>query len=121
MQSGKVKDLQVAANTALGSVFGHAMIEGQLYFAAWPHLMAAVILGLMTAAGAYWLMPIVVRFRLFPSHACTAASSNGTHLAFDLLVVVGMAVATATVGLMAASAVAFIPPWLSLRLARNWK
>jgi zinc transport system permease protein len=32
-----------------------------------------------------------------------------------------MAVATATVGLMAAFALAFIPPWLAFRSAKNWK
>jgi zinc transport system permease protein len=114
--------LLVAANTTLGSVIGHAMVEGQLYFASFSHLLAAAILAIATIVGLYWLMPIVIRTRFFPGHdAANRLPAWRWHLAFDLLAAVGMAVATATVGLMAAFALVFIPPWLAFSSARNWK
>ena len=114
--------LLVAANTALGSVIGHAMVEGQLYFAGFSHLTAAALLAVVTVAGLYWLMPIVIRNRFFPGHeAANRLQAWRWHLAFDLLTALGIAVATATVGLMAAFALVFVPPWLAFRSARNWK
>ncbi|MES9991511.1 MAG: metal ABC transporter permease [Candidatus Thiodiazotropha sp.] len=114
--------LLVAANTRLGSVMGHAMVEGQLYFADYSHFTAAVMLAIATLAGLYWLMPILVRNRFFPGHdAANRLPAWRWHLAFDLLAALAMAVATATVGLMAAFALVFIPPWLAFRSARNWK
>jgi len=114
--------LLVAANTALGSVIGHAMVEGQLYFAGLSHLTAAALLAAATVAGLYWLMPIVIRNRFFPGHdAANRVPAWRWHLAFDLLTALGMAVATATVGLMGAFALVFIPPWLAFRSAGNWK
>lgn len=114
--------LLVAANTALGSVFGHAMVEGQLYFAGMSHLTAATMLAVATVAGLYWLMPIVIRNRFFPGHdAANRLPAWRWHLAFDLLTALGMAIASATVGLMAAFALVFIPAWLAFRSARNWK
>jgi zinc transport system permease protein len=114
--------LLIAANTALGSVFGHAMVEGQLYFAGLSHLLAAALLAVATVAGLYRLMPIVIRSRFFPGHdAANRAPAWRWQLAFDLLTALGMAVATATVGLMAAFALVFIPPWLAFRRAGNWR
>jgi len=114
--------LLVAANTPLGSVLGHAMVEGQLYFAGVSHLTAAGMLAAATVAGLYWLMPIVIRNRFFPGHdAANRVPAWRWQLTFDLLVALGMAIATATVGLMAAFALVFVPPWLAFRLAANWK
>jgi len=114
--------LLVAANTTLGSVFGHAMVEGQLYFAGLSHLLAAAMLAVATVAGLHWLMPIVIRSRFFPGHdAANRLPAWRWQLAFDLLTALGMAVATATIGLMAAFALVFIPPWLAFRKARNWR
>ncbi|MGD2119681.1 MAG: metal ABC transporter permease [Chromatiales bacterium] len=114
--------LLVAANTTLGSVLGHAMVEGQLYFAGISHLIAALVLVFVTGAGIYWLMPIVIRDRFFPGQDDANRQPVWRwHLGFDLIAALGMAVATATVGLMAAFALVFVPPWLAFRLARHWK
>jgi zinc transport system permease protein len=114
--------LLVAANTTLGSVIGHAMVEGQLYFAGIMHLTAAAMLVVSTVIGLYWLMPIVIRNRFFPGYdAANRLPAWRWHFAFDLLAALGMAVATATIGLMAAFALVFIPAWLSFRMARHWK
>jgi zinc transport system permease protein len=98
------------------------MVEGQLYFAGFSHLTAAAMLAILTMVGLYWLMPIVIRNRFFPGHdAANRLPAWRWHLAFDLLAALSMAVATAIVGLMAAFALVFIPPWLAFRSARNWK
>ncbi len=114
--------LLVAANTRLGGSLGHAMVEGQLYFSGFSYLMAATMLVIVMAVGLYWLMPIVIRHRLFPGQ--DAANQRPTwrwRLAFDLITGLSMAIATATVGLMAAFALAFIPPWIAFRTAKNWR
>jgi zinc transport system permease protein len=114
--------LLVAANTTLGSVMGHAMVEGQLYFANYLQFSAAVLLAVATITGLYWLVPIVVRSRFFPGHdAADHQEVKLWYLAFDLLAALSMAIATGIVGLMAAFALVFIPPWLAFRLGRHWK
>lgn len=114
--------LLIAANTALGTAIGQAMVEGQLYFAGNSHLIAAVLLGIVGGAGLYWLIPVIVRNRFFPGHDnANNTSAWRWHLAFDLLAALSMAVATATIGLMAAFALVFIPPWLAFHVAGNWK
>lgn len=114
--------LLVAANTALGSVIGHAMVEGQLYFASLTHLVAATALAIATVVGLRWLMPIIIRNRFFPGQdTANQLPTWRWHLAFDLLAALSMAIATATVGLMAAFALVFIPPWLAFKSARNWR
>lgn len=119
--AGWSSTLLIAANTRLGSAIGHAMIEGQLYFAGTAHLMAAALLG-VGMAGLYWLMPIMIRARFFPGQeSANQPSAWRWHLIFDLLTALGMAIATATVGLMAAFALVFVPPWLAFRLARHWR
>lgn len=112
----------LAANTTLGSSIGHAMIEGQLYFSGMIHLTAAAILLIATVAGLYQLMPIVIRDRFFPGfYSANRLPAWRWHLAFDLLTALAMAIGTATVGLMAAFALVFLPPLIAFRLARHWR
>lgn len=111
--------LLVAANTVLSSIIGHIIVEGQLYFADSSHLKAAIILAFTVLAGLYWLMPILIKNTFFPNNYATKRWYWG--IAFNLLTALSMAVATATVGLMSAFALIFIPPWLAFRLSRNWK
>jgi len=122
MLAGWSATLLMAANSALGSVMGHAMVEGQLYFAGDLHLVAAVALGGVTLAGLRWLMPALVRERLLPGQdAANRLPTRRRHLGFDLLTALGMAVGTATIGLMGAFALVFVPPWLAFRVARRWR
>ena len=63
-----------------------------------------------------------LRNRFFPGHdAANRLPAWRWHLAFDLLTAIAMAIATATIGLMAAFALVFIPPWLAFRSAKSWK
>ncbi|KOR29737.1 ABC transporter [Achromatium sp. WMS1] len=114
--------LLIAANTALGSVMGHALTEGQLYFANEIHLLAAFILAMLIILMWPWLAPKIIRSRLFPGHEnANLTAAWRWHLGFDTLIALGMAIGTTTIGLMGAFALIFIPPWLAFRCAANWR
>lgn len=114
--------LLVAANTALGSVMGHALVEGQLYFAGTVHLTGALSLAVLTALTLPLIMPHLIRARLFPGHEASAGPQAWRwHMGFDVLAALGMAVGTGTLGLMGAFALVFLPPWIAFRFAPNWR
>ena len=119
---GWAATMLVAANTALGSVVGHALVEGQLYFAGSIHLAAAVIVGILVFGGLPLLMPTLVRSRLLPGHEVSnRVKAWRWHFGFDVLAALGMAIGAGTVGLMGAFALAFVPPWAAFRISRNWR
>ena len=114
--------LLVAANTSLGSVMGHALFEGQLYFAGMVHLGASVSLIVLVAVILPRYMPRLIRARLQPTfELANAVPAWRWHLSFDLLAALGIAIGAGTLGLMGAFALAFVPAWVAFRLARNWR
>lgn len=122
--------LLIAANSGLGERLGHALIEGQLYFAGPLDLAAAILLMLASALALPWLMPRLLRARLLPQHAAANAAANPAlgpaarqrwHLGFDLLGATAMAIATASIGVMAAFALVLAPAWLAFRIAPSWR
>jgi zinc/manganese transport system permease protein len=114
--------LLVAANTAIGDSLGHALIEGQLYFAGPVDLAAALLLATLSAGGLPWLNGKLLRSRFFPCfERANALPAWRWHLGLDLLAAAGMAVGTAALGLMGAFALAFVPAWLAFRLAPSWR
>ena len=114
--------LLVAANTAIGDSLGHAMIDGQLYFAAMVDLGAAMILAILSIASLPWLSGKLLRARFFPRfEQANALPAWRWHLSIDLLAAAGMAAGTATLGLMGAFALVFVPAWLAFRSARSWR
>lgn len=114
--------LLVAVNTPLGAALGHAVAEGQLYFARWPHLLAAALVAATAVAIWPWLSARLVRDRLFPYHdAANRLPGWRWQLAFDVSVALAMAIGTATVGLMGAFALAFVPAWAAFRVAPGWR
>lgn len=114
--------LLVAANTAIGDALGHALIEGQLYFAGAVDLGAAILLAITATLTLPWLAPKLLRARLFPHHeTANRLPAWRWHLGFDLLTAAGIAIATATLGLMSAFALVFVPAWCAFRLAPGWR
>lgn len=114
--------LVVAANTALGESLAHAMVDGQLYFSGWPELVGLGVFALVTFATLRPLMARLIRARFFPEHErANRLPAWRWHLGFDLLVAAGMALGTATVGLMAAFALAFLPAWAAFGRAGSWR
>lgn len=119
--AGWTTTLLVAANTPLGSVMGHALFEGQLYFAGWIHLSAAGTLALFAAIILPRFMGRLIRARLQPSfELANNVPAWRWHFGFDLLSALGIAVGAGTLGLMGAFALAFVPAWVAFRLAGNW-
>ncbi len=114
--------LLIAANSPHGDELSHAVTDGQLYFTGPAHLWSALGLLLLSALLLPWLSPRLLRARFFPDYD----QANGLpawryHLTFDLLCAAVLAVATASIGLMAAFALVFIPAWPAFQLAPGWR
>ena len=118
---GWAATLLVAANTTLGSAMGHALVEGQLYFAGSTHLTSALLCTAAAIALLPRMVPVLLRARLFPGLVTPHDRSARWHLGFDVLVALGMAIGTGTLGLMAAFALVFVPPWVAFRRASHWR
>ena len=111
-----------AANTQVGDALGHALVDGQLYFARGTELGAALVLAALTGLVLPWLGPRLLRARLFPRHErANRLPAWRWHLGFDLLAALGMAVGTATLGLMGAFALVLVPAWVAFRVAPGWR
>ena len=114
--------LLIAANTAVGNALGHALIEGQLYFAGPVDLTATMVVAMLAAATLPWLLPRLLRARLFPHHeTANRLPAWRWHLGFDLIAAASIAVATATLGLMGAFALVLVPAWCAFRIAPGWR
>jgi zinc transport system permease protein len=114
--------LLVAANTAIGDSLGHALVDGQLYFAGAIDLSAALILAALIAVSLPWLSQRLLRARFFPRYErANKLPAWKWHLGMDLLAAASMAVGTATLGLMGAFALVLVPAWLAFRLAPGWR
>ena len=114
--------LLVAANTTLGDVLAHAVIDGQLYFSGWRELVVDLAILAPALPLLRVLTPRLIAARLFPEHeVANRLPAWRWHLGFDLLSALAIAAATATVGLMGAFALIFLPSWLAFRLAPDWR
>lgn len=114
--------LLIAANSGLGEALAHAVVDGQLYFAGASELLASGLAAALGLLALRWLTPRLARAHLFPAHeTANRLPAWRWHLGFDLLVALGIAVATATLGLMAAFALVFLPAWIAFRLAADWR
>jgi zinc transport system permease protein len=113
--------LLAAANTAAGDALGQAVMDGQLYFAGWTELAAAVLLTGLAVTALPRLMLQLLRARFFPRHdAANRLPAWRWHLGFDLLAAFGVAVGTATLGLLGAFALVLVPAWMAFRIAPGW-
>ncbi|MCU0836574.1 MAG: metal ABC transporter permease [Chromatiaceae bacterium] len=113
--------LLAAANTSAGDALGQAVMDGQIYFAGWTELAAAVVLTGLTVPALHWLMPRLLRARFFPRHAAAnRLPAWRWHLGFDLLTAFGVAAGTATLGLLGTFALILVPAWAAFRVASDW-
>lgn len=114
--------LLIAANSALGHALAQALMDGQLYFASRREALLAAVVALLCLWALPWLTPRLIRARLLPSfERANHLPAWRWHLGFDLLVALTVAVATATLGLMATFALVFVPAWLAFRHASSWR
>jgi zinc/manganese transport system permease protein len=107
---------------ALAAALGHALVDGQLYFAGQLELMAAALLALpVRRRPALAAAPAAARPLLPRYEQANALPAWRWHLTVDLLTALAMAIGTATLGLMGAFALVFVPPWLAFRRAASWR
>jgi zinc transport system permease protein len=111
-----------ASVTAHGDELAHALVEGQLYFTGQEQLMGILALAVVAAGLLPWLSRRLLLGRFFPDHFRANGVPNPHHdVVFDVLAAVTLALAATAVGIMAAFALVFIPPWVAFRVAQGWR
>jgi zinc transport system permease protein len=112
----------IAANLPLAERLGHALFDGQLYFADAGQLLgvalwAVLALGVLFRLSSQLLLSHVYPdfFRLRDLPAWPEQSG------FNLLAAFSLAIATLSLGVMGAFALIFVPPWIAFRRAANWR
>lgn len=102
----------LAANLPLAERLGHALFDGQLYFTDRSHFLAALGAFAVAVPLLRWLSRPLLLSHFYPDfYRARGRSSRRLHLVFDLVVAGVLALATTSVGVMAAFALVFIPPW----------
>jgi zinc/manganese transport system permease protein len=111
-----------AAFTAHGDELGRALVQGQLYFTGVGHLQGILALALVSAALLPWLSPRLLLGRFFPDHFRANGKANPHHdVVFDVMVAITLALSATAIGVMAAFALVFVPPWVAFRFAHGWR
>ena len=110
------------ANAPFADHLGHALFDGQLYFTATAHLWSVAGFSALAVAALRWLSRKLLLERMFPDFfRASGLSPRRYHLMFDLLVASGIAVATATIGVMAAFSLVFVPSMIAWQWGRSWR
>lgn len=110
----------LAANLPLAERMAHALFDGQLYFSDDTQLVLALACSLVALAALRLLSRRLLLGHFFPE-LLRASGHAAPRLAFDLVVALTLALATMSVGVMAAFALIFVPPLLAARWAANWR
>ena len=114
--------LLAAANSVHGDDLSRALVQGQLYFTGVPHLEGLGVLLLLAAAILPWISRRLLLGRFFPDTFRANGLGTPHHdVVFDLLVAVTLAFAATAIGVFAAFALVFVPPWIAFRFAPGWK
>lgn len=110
------------ANAPLADQVGNALFDGQLYFAGIEHLWGTVVFALVALFVLRWLSRKLLLERMFPDFfRASGQSARRYHASFDLLVAAGIALATASIGVMAAFSLVFAPSVIAWQWAQSWK
>jgi zinc transport system permease protein len=111
-----------ASFAAHGDELGRALIQGQIYFTGEAQLQGIGVLFAVSLALLPWLSPRLLLGRFFPDHFRANGIANPHHdLVFDILVAVTLALSATAIGVMAAFALVFVPPWVVFRFAHGWR
>jgi zinc transport system permease protein len=112
----------LAANHPMAERLGHALFDGQLYFAASEQLWLVCIYGCLALLVLRALSSHLLLAHVYPDFfRIRGIRSWPTQTGFDLLAALALALATMSMGVMGAFALVFIPPWLAFRRGRNWR
>jgi zinc transport system permease protein len=105
-----------------GDELAHALVQGQIYFTDLRHLEGIAVLAVVAALLLPWLSSRLLLGRFFPDHFRANGIANPHHdLVFDILVAVTLALSATAIGVMAAFALVFVPPWVAFRFAHGWR
>jgi zinc/manganese transport system permease protein len=109
----------LAANHPLAERLGHALFDGQLYFAGSEQLWLAAGGGGLALTLLRRLSRHLLLARIYPDiFRLRGGRAWPIEIGFDLLAALCLALATMTLGVMGAFALVFIPPWLAFRRAK---
>ncbi|MGE5472337.1 MAG: metal ABC transporter permease [Bacteroidota bacterium] len=112
----------VAANQPTAERLGHAMFDGQLYFAGRDELWLVVLGAGVALAVLRLLSQHLLLAHVYPDlFRVRGLKPWPIDSGFDLLAALVLALATMNMGVMGAFALVFIPPWLAFRRGRNWR
>lgn len=112
----------VAANQPLAERLGHALFDGQLYFAGGEQLAMVCVAGVAGLAILRLLSRHLLLAHVYPDlFRIRGLKAWPIQSGFDLLAALLLALATMSMGVMGAFALVFIPPWLAFRRGRNWR
>ncbi len=112
----------LAANHPLVERLGQALFDGQLYFAGASQLLGVFIGSSGALLGLRALSSRLLLAQIYPDHSRLRGLPQWpSHLGFDLLAALTVAVATMSLGVMGGFALLFVPPWVAFRRARDWR
>ena len=122
MIAGWAASILMLANVPIAEHLGHALFDGQLYFTGATHLVFGAGFFLVTVGTLPWLSRKLLLERMFPDFfQASGMSAKKFHVAFDLLVAAGLALATASIGVMGAFGLVFVPSMIAYRIGPSWK
>ena len=120
--AGWAAGILITSNQPLAERLGHALFDGQLYFADQTQFITALLACLLALALLYRLSSRLLLAQLYPDFfRMRGLAAWPIHLGFDLLAALLLALATMIIGVMASFALVFIPPWLAARRAGTWR
>lgn len=112
----------LAANQPMAERLGHALFDGQLYFAGGEQLALVVVGVTLGLAALRRLSRHLLLAHVYPDFfRVRGLRAWPVQTGFDLLAALLLALATMTLGVMGAFALVFIPPWLAFRRGRDWR
>jgi zinc transport system permease protein len=122
MLFGWAAAILMLANVPIAEHLGHALFDGQLYFTGEREFGLALAFAALTLACMRWLSRPLLLERMLPDFfRASGRSPRRFHLAFDLLVAGGLALATSSIGVMAAFGLVFVPTMVAYQVGPNWK
>lgn len=120
--AGWAVSVLLVANLPLAERLGHALFDGQLYFTDTSHLVAAGISVVVVGFGLLRLSRSLLLSHFFPDFfRARGLSARRIHFLFDLLAAAALALATMSIGVMAAFAMIFVPPLVAWGWSGSWR
>ena len=112
----------LAANQPLAERLGHALFDGQLYFADARQLWLTAPWSVFACASLFVMSRHLLLARVYPDYfRARHLRSWPVVIGFDLIAALTLALATMTMGVMGGFALVFVPAWIVFRRARSWR